>query len=77
MKYIVERETGDSHPHPGTVAFTGPMTSAAHACRERDAWIEAGHRARVIDYTADVAVKVRLWEKGQLSMYEDDDLVIT
>jgi hypothetical protein len=66
-RYIVERESALGP----NAAYTGPMNTRAHAERERDAWLGFNYRARVIEYTTDVAARVRRWTTGERWPYPE------
>lgn len=60
MQWIVKRARAD-----GSVGWTGPMRTEAHAERERDAWRDAGFEAEAIEYSDEVKREVRAWEKAK------------
>lgn len=68
QRFIVERESAIGP----NAAYTGPMTTLAHAERERDAWLAHKYRARVIAYTDEVRARVRRWERGERWPYQQE-----
>jgi len=62
MSYFVERH---SDHNPTGLAYVGPIRSKAQAERERDAWVDAGHPATVLESGPETRAKVRAWEKAK------------